>query len=463
MTREARNGLVSLPGAGRYAAVAAVLLACFYGLLWAAHLVPEERSAVFVEQAFGAGVLNAGNDYGSYRSLRGLAGQDRFSDCRALLLVARPPSVDLGQLLAPMRWKEKKQGPRCRGLRRAARGEEGETIPLKHRYWHGSMAITAALLHVSSELSLLQIMETTKAAAYFAWGLLALLAFAHSRRLFAVLAPVAVAGVFASGISYGGSFSYGFPYVFAVSALAGLVRLLTAGASPSVLRLYFFAVGMVSSFLFLLDGHPILLIPLSLVILYFAREDTGLRGWTTLAGGCLALFALGFGFSYLVSYAGKAAILGWYLLPDLFVKLAGRMALVVVGGETRSVAETIGRLFGDGYVRMGFMGHSVFFHAFLVVSLASFLAAAGVAGYRSWKAGRVAPAAGVVVIAVAIALALVRVGVLPSHSWLHYQFIGRYMFVPLALAISGLAAVWGCRPGRPRAHPGPGPGPGPDR
>lgn len=460
MTRWARNGVFSLTGAGRYAAVAVVFLAGFYGLIWAAHLVPEKQSAAFVKQAFDAGVLHTRNDYGWYSSLRGLAGRDRFSDCRSLLLVVRPPAADLDQVLAPLRWHERVKGKgkttRCGWLRRAAKGEEGTTAALKVRYWHGSMAITAAWMHISSELSLMQIMETTKAAAYFAWGLLALLAFAHSRRLFAVLAPVVVAGIFASGISYGGSFSHGFPYVFAILALAGLVRLLTAGASPSRIRLYFFAVGMVSAFLYLLDGHQILLVPLSLVILYFAREDAGLRGWAALAAGCLALFALGFGLSYLVNLGAKVAILGWHLVPDFFEQLAGRMKGAAYG-EARTVMETIGRLFDPGYVRMGFLGHPGFFQTFLSVSLIAALAGVGIAGYRCWRTGRAAPAAGVVVIAVAAALVFVRVGILPNHSWIHYQFIGRYMFVPLALAISVLVAAWGChRPGLPHAHPGSG-------
>ena len=181
---------------------------------------------------------------------------------------------------------------------------------MKHRYWWGSKALYAIALR---HLSIYEYRQLIRTASYLAWGLLALSLLLLSPRTLAVVAPVILFGVFFSGIGFWSDVANGTPYAWAVSSAAILAFLMgrrtSRWGSPGAARLFCFIIGMVSSYLWLGDGHTFLSITLIGLVAWFgdrskASERAGL------AVSCIVLYLAGFAICYALGQLVKFIVLG---------------------------------------------------------------------------------------------------------------------------------------------------------
>ena len=183
----------------------------------------------------------------------------------------------------------------CNVLREASGGGEPDSRPLKTRYWWGSKALYAIALRA---LSAYELRELIKAVTRLAYALLAIAVLLLSPKALAVISPLIFLGAFHSGIDYFGDVPNGMPYAWAVlsaAILAFLMRFRAPGAAPwGRARLFSFVAGMVSSYLWLRDGHTYLAITLIGLIAYFGHERAAVRERVEQAVRCIGLYLAGF-------------------------------------------------------------------------------------------------------------------------------------------------------------------------
>ena len=190
----------------------------------------------------------------------------------------------------------------CDVLRAAV--SDGETKPaiLKTHYWWGSKAVYAVGLRF---LSLDQFRQMVEIATYLAYGiLLAALVMLTSRAALAAV-PVALFGVFCSGVKYFADVSNGVPYLWAVLAAAILALLmklrLDRSGPPAIVKstgvftvLFCFVAGMISSYLFLLDGHLVYTIILFGLVAWLGSPYQSTRDRAKKAALFVAFYIVGF-------------------------------------------------------------------------------------------------------------------------------------------------------------------------
>ena len=250
----------------------------------------------------------------------------------------------------------------CAALRELAADNAPPAVELaKTRYLWGYKAIYAVLLR--GGLSVFQIREVLKGLTYFAYLVLAVMLVRVSGRLFWLLSPVIVFGFLFSGIQFyptvGNALGYLWALVTAIAAAGYLLYLkrevpVGAGASAGAgtwrrlawlrategarggkldYKYIAFACGMGSVYVWFLDGHLHLLLPLVISIAYFgsgyalsysARE----RFRFSVEG--IKLFGAGFVSMYFVHMLAKAIVVGWktvfvdYLWVGIVGKIVGK-------------------------------------------------------------------------------------------------------------------------------------------
>ena len=190
-------------------------------------------------------------------------------------------------------------------------------VILKTRYWWGNKAILAIGLRF---LSLSQFRQVVEFATYLAYGVLlaSLVMLAHRAAFVAV--PVAVFGVFSSGIKYFSDVSSGVPYLWAVLATAILSLLMRwrpgglggplivqkIGSVPVVIC---FVAGMVSSYFFFLEGHYVYMIVLFALVAWFGSLDRSARDRAKRAGLFVAFYVVGFVACFMLGQIVKIIVL----------------------------------------------------------------------------------------------------------------------------------------------------------
>ena len=183
----------------------------------------------------------------------------------------------------------------CGALREAAGGGKPDSGPLITRYWWGSKALYAIALRA---LSVYELRELTKTATRLAYALLAVAVLLLSPKALAVISPLIFLGAFHSGVDYFGDVANGMPYAWAVlsaAVLAFLMRFRAPGAAPwGRARFFSFVAGMVSSYLWLGDGHTFLAVTLIGLIAYFGHERAAVRERVEQAVRCIGLYLAGF-------------------------------------------------------------------------------------------------------------------------------------------------------------------------
>ena len=199
----------------------------------------------------------------------------------------------------------------CRDLREALGGGEPDSILLKLRYWWGSKALYAIALRA---LSVYELRELTKTATRLAYALLAVAVLLLSPKALAVISPLILLGAFHSGVDYFGDVANGMPYAWAVlsaAVLAFLMRFRAPGAAPwGRARFFSFVAGMVSSYLWLADGHTFLAVTLIGLIAYFGHERAAVRERVEQAVRCIGLYLAGFLTCYGLGLLVKTAAWG---------------------------------------------------------------------------------------------------------------------------------------------------------
>ena len=199
----------------------------------------------------------------------------------------------------------------CRDLREALGGGEPDSILLKLRYWWGSKALYAIALR---SLSVYELRELTKTATRLAYALLAVAVLLLSPKALVVISPLIFLGAFHSGVDSFGDVANGMPYAWAVlsaAVLAFLMRFRAPGAAPwGRARFFSFVTGMVSSYLWLGDGHTFLAVTLIGLIAYFGHERAAVRERVEQAVRCIGLYLAGFLTCYGLGLLVKTAAWG---------------------------------------------------------------------------------------------------------------------------------------------------------
>ena len=435
-----------------YLGTAAFLLFAFFSLHYLGNQLPRERSYEVVREAFEKDNLVVANYLPFNNSIQSLIGHDQFAECQVLNSMITPPSNRVEDAIVPkglFTLDFEKQGDAyCPALYRVVvQNQEHRTIPLKYRYWFGFKALTALALRWN-EVDLFQVNVGIKTLTYFAYLLLALVALAHSFRLLAVLSPFIFFGFFFSGIPYFGGFAYSLAYLFSIVALAALVLLVKLKVSARALRLFFFASGMVSSYLFFLDGHLMALIPMLMVVLYFGREHVeNIRRWSFETISFLLSFLAGFTLSVGVNQAAKGYYVGFDKVFPRFGEaltghtVAGHLEQHETLVDTAMAILLLPKSLLGHYLYNSFMGNRTLYICAVLISCLALAAAIAVSAYRAYSAKNVTAVFGVVVILAAMAMVSIRLTVFSYHTWTHCGFICRYLFVPLALSWSALIAA----------------------
>ena len=179
---------------------------------------------------------------------------------------------------------------------------------LKFRYLWGSTPIYAIALRFLSDAD---IREWTRILTIFAWGLLSLAAWFLSRKAFLVVAPLAVFASFFSGLQYFSDAGTGMPFLWTPLFAAGLAFVMLRRPIGRATRLCCFAIGMGSSYLWLLDGHNVLLIALIGLVVYFGSDCPGAGRRAGIAALHIGLYAAGFTLCYAAGQLVKAAFFEW--------------------------------------------------------------------------------------------------------------------------------------------------------
>lgn len=211
----------------------------------------------------------------------------------------------------------------CHKLDAASSGSaEVSELLLKTRYWWGSKALSAIMLRVMSVLEIRDVIRWGAAAGYIALAAATLLL---APRTLLVLAPLIVLGGLFSGVKYYSDVASGLPYTWSVWALAGLAALANPQVIPKmpqearerVVRFSCFIIGAVSSYLWLFEGHTILVITGIGMLVYFGHSHISPAARSKLAGWCIALFIVGFAASFAMGQLTKVAT-AECRIPDWF-------------------------------------------------------------------------------------------------------------------------------------------------
>ena len=163
----------------------------------------------------------------------------------------------------------------------------------------------------------------------------------HSKYLFTVTAPTIAFGFLFSGIPYIGGPSLALGHLYAVFSLVFLPFMLLQKMPHKYINLFMFTVGIGSSFLYFMDGHPILIITLTSMLAWFGdkREGPSVRERTKSTVLLIFLYIFGFSISMVSNQLIKALYLGttvfdqflnqlWLYSPDLLGYLKTVVSLI---------------------------------------------------------------------------------------------------------------------------------------
>ena len=193
----------------------------------------------------------------------------------------------------------------CAGLQAVSSGAELSIHIGKTRYWWGSKALLAIALRY---LSVSELYRLIAVATYAAWLLLAAALALLGWRALLVALPVILFGIALPDIATWADTANGIPYLFAVLAAAVLVLLLRRPATARWAPRFCFIIGMASAYLWLFDGHNFLAIALIGLAAWLGYERLNDAGKFRRAGGCLALYVIGFVLCLALGQAVKSVV-----------------------------------------------------------------------------------------------------------------------------------------------------------
>ena len=255
-----------------------------------------------------------------------------------------------------------------------------------------------------------------------------------SPSVFWILLPLLIFGTLFSGISYYSEVPLGVPYLWAVVASALIAGLHAMNLAASRIYLAVFIVGMVSSFLWLLDGHLILLIAWLILISYFSslRYDnpansslSAIKHTATFSGGFLS--------AYFSGQVVKSLFTG---VGPLFNSVAGgisyRTSNTTPGRTELDLSIVLDKVWDIGLWWTGFLRHELMWDVMVKSSGLAAITGIVICIVKGMRGNRRVLVSLMICISVVLTI-LVRLFVLQNHSVIHAFFIGRYLFIALAM------------------------------
>ena len=307
-------GMTPTPQSGRrasleraallYAAVLLVGSALFFALHYAGNRIPYDLT---LEKALTE--LNSNRPDLGYLSRI----STRYEYCQrvsATLAAAKsfPGDNSLIDAILPRHIVTDSPGAYCAGLRRVSSGGALGQSALSFRYWWGSSPFYALALRFLSDAD---IREWTRVLTILAWGFLSLILWFLSRKAFLAIFPLAIFAAFFSGLQYFSDAANGFPFLLAPLSGAALALVMSRRSLIRAAALCCFVIGMVSSYLWLLDGHNVLVVVLIGLIAYFGSRDLSARRRAATAARLIGMYAAGFAICHAFGQLVKAAVGQW--------------------------------------------------------------------------------------------------------------------------------------------------------
>ena len=274
----------------------------------------------------------------------------------------------------------------CGALRAAVNDGDHQKAILKTQYWWGNKVIYAVGLRF---LSVVQFRQVVEIATYVAYGiLLVALAMLTPRAALAAI-PVAVFGVFCSGVEYFSDASNGVPYLWAVLAAAILALLmklrLDRFGPPAIVKntgvvivLFCFVAGMVSSYLFHFDGHVSYIIVLFGLVAWLGSPDQSARDRAKRAVLFVVFYVVGFMACFVLAQIVKEVAFAIAYDLNFFVFRSLRSAANAADGY-RPLVDGWGLFWTIG------MGRIATGEALTLLSLAALVVAVSVAVVRGCR------------------------------------------------------------------------------
>lgn len=212
----------------------------------------------------------------------------------------------------------------CAAFLDMVRGGDPEPVLLKTRYWWGNKVLHTFGLRF---LSLAQFRQTLEIAIYLAYGALIVSLAMLAPRAALVAFPLSVFGAFYSGVPYFADASNGVPYLWALLAaviLSMLMRWPLSSLRPlikvdppaivqkvgAVTTLFCFVAGMISSFLFFMDGHIVLAVTLFGLVAWFGSPGFEVRDRAQRVSLIFASYIIGFLACYVLNQMVKVIVDG---------------------------------------------------------------------------------------------------------------------------------------------------------
>lgn len=426
----------------------------FVGFQHMANQVPRTFVAEKLESDFRKHNLSEYNypfsRHGSQSILSNI-GQNQYTECAVLLSVLSTPGEGLKNAVLPLT-AEKKNSKACLLLKQTVAkvnaGQDFETRPLRSRYWWGARSVYSLMLRYFTVYQTRELIRNTTALAYA--GLAAALVFI-SPLVFWLGVPLILFGTLFSGLTYYSEVILGVPYLWALIAAMLVAALHAARVREAVINLAVFGIGMVSAYIWLFDGHLILLSAWLILIAYFAslRIVEPVQAFFVAARHLLA-YGSGFVAAYLSGQLIKMAYLGFAPVWDSFSSaVATRSSDFGPGRAELDLSIVIDKVWGVGYWWTGLFRNELLWKLVLISSLAAAVLGIVIALVKAIKGNR-RVLIGMFICILIVLSVLLRLSLTQNHSVIHAFFIGRYMFVPLAMGWVLLLVSLLTSPGRIR-------------
>jgi hypothetical protein len=323
---------------------------CLFFLLhfWGNQLSYELAKKRFAN-AFEYGNLSDKEYYSSkedMKSVRNLVGIEHFIECQiaAVILGGSQSKKDFfGSLEDAVILKyaissEREWSGNCSNLKAiVVDNSEYRLGIIKTRYQWGYKAIYAILLQW---FSVFQIRELTKVFTYFAYLVLSLMVFSLSRRLFLIFSPVIILGFFFSSIPQFPTLGNALGYLWSLITAIVLVWQMKKKFSYKSIRIFTFVAGMISSYVWFLDGHLSFIFPLIGFLVYFGLRYQGISVGDSykMVRKCLSLFVIGFLASHFCNQILKVLFSNWEgVIVNTFFKDGVLKKLTHVGRDRANI------------------------------------------------------------------------------------------------------------------------------
>ena len=395
--------------------IVAVFLIALIGLLFAANLVSVERMQKHFQSVDTLG---------------------DFTTCEVALSLVVQQDATLRAALAPTSIDYSHNSSPCTTLHEFYAGDSSEAayFPLRQRYIWGFRVVHAAFASILSDQSI----RTLLSALVYLTGLLLLWGLSQlgsNALIFSM--PIVVGGLLFAGVT-------------SISGLPLAVSFLWAWVVPLILLVkdsrqfqetLLFLAGMQSAFLWFLDGHIILIVTLCSLVTYFQYvESRGARTAITRIIINLFYFHAGLIFCFVFFLVLKGFVLGWGATFDSFiVGILHNASTIDNSREDISFIAMVHKLIFVGFQYTSTYQH-VFLWKFLIVSSAACVFLSGILlTLNSQLRKKLWPY--VIVLVIIVTYVIIRILILPHHSFIHARLMSRYLIIPIAASWSLLLII----------------------